>query len=321
MTITSVIRHISAAAFFAAALQSCFTGIDSTPRIDAGEVRRNNAGQKSAEQLFIQNLAPLPPAQWAEGGMRLLVDDERFRRILAPGTPVPANLEGRELRPQGWNAATSLTGKGATDFTFQDVNDGTIIVCRVSADSTAIDTVQRLEIPFTIDLDLVERTDSLLSGRTLYVSTPDWFDGNGTDVRGLRHIPVRIDSVRPGTYLYPAAVYFTPANAIKAGVTDGQRRLLYMSVGGIGAAARTFDRLFNFESPRRLYPAIEDEVWELITRSRVRAGMTPAECRLALGAPTDILRVPTRGGMRETWSYPDGVFLVFDDGYLSHFRK
>ncbi len=59
----------------------------------------------------------------------------------------------------------------------------------------------------------------------------------------------------------------------------------------------------------------------MIVCSRVRAGMTRDECRLALGQPTDILRIPTNGGMQERWTYSDGIYLVFDDGFLTRYRR
>ena len=49
--------------------------------------------------------------------------------------------------------------------------------------------------------------------------------------------------------------------------------------------------------------------------------MTREECRLALGAPTTLRRIPTYGGMRENWQYSDGVYLYFDDGYLTQYRQ
>ena len=61
-------------------------------------------------------------------------------------------------------------------------------------------------------------------------------------------------------------------------------------------------------------------MWALITQSRVREGMSRDECRLALGQPDRIVRTPTYGGMREHWRYTDGLYLVFDDGYLTSFR-
>ena len=164
--------------------------------------------------------------------------------------------------------------------------------------------------------------DNLLRGQRLFTASADWFDGNGTDVAGLRHIEVRVDSVVPGNHLYPAAVCFTVENPEMAAMAhcSGQQRRFYMSVGGSGVAARTFDRLFSIRNPRRQYPSITDEVWNLIIQSKVQSGMTRDECRLALGSPNDIRRVPTHSGMREIWTYSDGVYFVFDEGLLSDFR-
>jgi hypothetical protein len=49
--------------------------------------------------------------------------------------------------------------------------------------------------------------------------------------------------------------------------------------------------------------------------------MTSSECRLALGAPNDYTRVPTTGGMVERWTYDNGVYLMFEDGVLTRYRK
>ena len=97
--------------------------------------------------------------------------------------------------------------------------------------------------------------------------------------------------------------------------------MVYMSIGRSRAATRNFDTLFSFTDPRSSYPEIKDEVWELIIRSRVRSNMTRDEVRLALGSPASVERVPTYGGMIERWSYTDGVYLVFEDGFVTRFRQ
>ena len=48
--------------------------------------------------------------------------------------------------------------------------------------------------------------------------------------------------------------------------------------------------------------------------------MSREECRMALGQAPEILRTPSYGGMREVWSYSDGIFLIFEDGYLTRYR-
>ena len=55
---------IIAAALTAIALHSCFTGIESTPRITAGEVRRQSAAKPTPEMLFLADILPEPPAEW-----------------------------------------------------------------------------------------------------------------------------------------------------------------------------------------------------------------------------------------------------------------
>lgn len=301
----------------AASLAGCFTGVESTPRIGSSEVRRANPGGTPAERRHLASLAPTRPAQWGERGLRLLVDDDRLSRVLAPGTAAPERLKGRIIEYAGASRAVSLTGDDAVDLSFRDIADSTVLTCRMAVTYEALDTLERLDIPFTVDLGLVARADSALRGSRLYVATPDWYGADGNSVFGLRHVEATVDSVVAGTFIYPAAVYFS---LTEPSLMPGEH-FLYMSVGGVGAQARSFDRLFEFESPRRHHPEIDDDTWMCIMRSRLKKGMTPAECRLALGSPSDILRVPTRGGMREQWSYPDGVFLVFDDGYLSRFRQ
>ena len=142
-------------------------------------------------------------------------------------------------------------------------------------------------------------------------------------MNGLRHIEVTVDSVVPGDENFPAAVCFSIADsnlAKSAGVAD-KEYMLYMTAGMTRGGSRSFDTLFAFDNPRNRYPEIQDDVWEYIIRSRIRKNMTRDECRLALGSPPSVERVPTYGGMVERWSYTDGVYLIFEDGYLTRFRQ
>lgn len=323
MKLRDRIRLTALCAVMAAALSGCFTGVESTPRIGDSEVRRNQASKPTDEQLFLRELAPLPPRLWSRQGLHLFIDDARIGRVLTPGTDAPDSLAPRRVSFVEARPAVSLMGDQATDLIFTDSGDGAVLSLRVNVPFEALDTLERLDLPFAVDLDLIARTDSLLRGRTLYTATDQWFDGNGRAVNGLRHVPLRVDSVVVGSSVYPAAVFFTLTEAEHrrlANIGEGDKRLIFMSVGEIGASARNFASVFNFESPRRRYPEIDDDVWDLIIQGKVRRNMTPTECRLALGSPSNVLRVPTRGGMRESWSYPDGVYLVFDDGVLSQFR-
>lgn len=61
-----------------------------------------------------------------------------------------------------------------------------------------------------------------------------------------------------------------------------------------------FTDLFGIGNLRTKYPNITEEVWNMISRGKVRKGMTTDECRLALGNP---MRIHIVTGGYETWSY------------------
>lgn len=320
--------HMAMAAATAALLHSCFTGVESTPRIGAGDVRRQQAAIVTDEQLFLDGLAATPPRQW-KAGRRLLVDDDRIGLVLTSPVGEIDSLVGRMLIYEGHTPATSLMGMDATDIRFYaDMPAGkTPFLYRLALDSVALDTISALAVPFTVDLDLVERVDSMMRGKRLFVRTPMWYmpGARHAAVNGLRHVPVVVDSVVAGDSNYPLAVIFTLDDPQYAKMIDGTgapvTRMVYMTVGRGRAATRNFDTLFAFADPRRSYPGIKDDVWIQIVQSRLASGMTRDECRLALGAPTTIRKIPTPGGLVENWQYSDGVYLYFEDGYLTRFRQ
>ncbi len=73
--------------------------------------------------------------------------------------------------------------------------------------------------------------------------------------------------------------------------------------------------------PRLNYPQISDNVWNDIVNSRLSKGMTKTEATLALGTPRNIDRGYNHTATYERWTYPDGVFLIFEDGLLVRFNK
>lgn len=301
----------------------CFTGVESTPRIDSSDVRRKQAEGITPEQLFLAALRPEAPARW-QRGRRLRVANDRISLVFTAASDNTSGLGGHDIFFDSFVPARSLTGDDAMDAVFVS-DDGRRLVYRVPDMSQArLDTLWRLDVPFTIDLDLVARADSAMRRQHYYVRTPMWYNPVKREaVSGLRHVEVSIDSVVPGNENFPLAVFFSivdPALRAKA-CPDGANRLVLMSLGSTRAATRNFDTLFAFEDPRREHPEIKDDVWQLIIASKVREGMTRDECRLALGAPPSLERIPTYAGMVERWTYSDGVFLIFEDGYLTRFRQ
>lgn len=295
--------------------------MESTPRINASDVRKQQAAGVSAEQLFLADVQPQRPSAWRKG-RELLVSDDRIALIFNSASDNTEHLSGHKIYFDTFTSALNLTGDDAAELVFR-ADDGRILHYRIPGMTMArLDTLKALDVPFTVDIELVNRVDSLMRGKRYYVRTPAWYTPDSrVAVQGLRHVEVMVDSVVPGDANFQAAVYFTltdPELAARA-CPDGRNRMLYMSVGR-NRATRTFESFFAFENPRKSYPEIKDDVWRLIVESRVRDGMSRDECRLALGAPPAIERVPTYGGMRERWSYSDGVYLIFDDGMLSRYR-
>lgn len=301
-------------------LESCFTGVESTPRIDASAVKRERAATVTPEQLFLSDILPQPPSQWKAGKI-FRVTDDRISRIFTSASSAPDSLTGTNLIFQDIVPATSLTGDDAAEVRFT-TEDGRRYFYRINGMSTAkIDTMTTLEIPFTIDMDIVRSIDGKLRGKDFYIRTSAWYDSDGIrKENGLRHIRVLVDSVVPGDAYFPALVCFTVADEDMRQRAGEDEHAVFMSVGTSRTATRNFDVLFSFDSPRKQHPEINDETWNLIISSKVRQGMSRDECRLALGAPPEVLRTPSYGGMREMWSYSDGVFLIFEDGFLTRFR-
>lgn len=311
-------RYLLAAltAVAAVAAQSCFTGIESTPRISADDAAARTAPvpPASAEAAFMEGVQPQAPAAW-EPGKAFTVADGRIGRIFVPAEPDDSTRVGGVLYFKAFEAANTLSGLDATDVLFADASGAVHRYRLPSVALAAVDTLAQLDVPFAVDNELVGAIDSRLRGRRLYTRTPQWYspDGDRHAIAGLRYVAVDVDSVVAGDQYFPAAVCFHT-------VADSRPGMMLMSVGNGRADTRTFERLFFLGDPRRQYPEIKDEIWSLIVRSRVREGMTRQECRLALGQPDDVLRIPTYGGMSERWTYNDGIYLVFDDGYLTAYR-
>ena len=304
---------------FAILAGSCFTGIENTGRITDSDVRRRHASDITPEQTFLSAIASEPPSAW-RNGKPFRVTDKRFSILLTPASASATDIAGRDILFAGFRPYSSITGTKILEATFTDSNQpADTFFDRPPMLVSAMDKAKERVIPFTVDLDLVARADSALTGRTLYIISPMWLDPADSmkACEGFRHIEVRVDTVMAGTDVYPLAVVFDVTDP-RLAITSP--RAIYMTLGNSRTATRNFETIFSFTNPRKRYPQVSDDVWELIIRSRVRKDMTRDECRLALGAPSQIERFPTSSGMAERWRYTDGVYLVFDDGYLVNFR-
>ncbi|MCM1033765.1 MAG: DUF2845 domain-containing protein [Odoribacter sp.] len=292
------------------ALSSCFTGIESTPRITAGDVR-NAGADDTPEQSFGNEIAATAPAQWLQG-KQWLVDDNKISIIFNP--PTADSLAGRILTLNRIQATTTVMGKQAADI----ILDGPYGHSYCYSTGIEIEEFNRrasFEIPFTVEMSPVMTADSIMRGKTYYINTPAWRDLSGRhEAEGLRHVPITVTGVIPGTASRPLKVIFTHAG-------DSTPHCVLLTFGSSPSSTRNFDRVFSFNDPRRLYPRITDEIWENIIHSQVSEGMTRDECRLALGTPATLRRGATTGAQIEHWSYDNGTYLIFEDGILTRFRK
>lgn len=291
-------------------LQGCFfTGVESTPRITGRDVKREVA-PPTAEDTYLAAVSDAPLSAW-ERGKQFKVTDPRISRIFGATAP-DGSLEGQTITFDAATEAAGVTGGTVTDLTFQ-TPDGSRLVYRINKPLERLLADSVTEIPFTIQLSVIEQARKLMEGKEYYILTSSWRDDADTQVDGRKFVPVHIDSVRPGNALFPIKVAFTDR--------DGRSARVFIHPGAKGAAPRTFSRAFSFTDPRLRYQHISPEHWQLIIAGRITEGMTLEACRLALGSPKEIERGATNSVIREAWLYENGVYLLFEDGLLKRFRR
>lgn len=292
-------------------LQGCFfTGVESTPRITGKDVKRE-VPPPTAEDSYLASVGDAPFSTWEPGKVFIVTDDRIGRIFGASGTPA-GSLKGSVIRYRGTEEAVSVTGGTVSDITFTSPT-GMPLTYRVNKPLSRLMTDSVTEVPFTIQMSVIDDARRLMEGKEYYILTSLWRnDDDEPTGRGRKYIPVRIDSVSPGNALFPIKVAFTDR--------DGNSARVFIHPGAKGDAPRTFSRVFSFSDPRLRYPHITPEHWQLIVDGRVTDGMTLEECRLSLGAPKEIDRGATNAYIREAWLYENGVYLLFEDGLLKRYR-
>lgn len=294
-------------------MQSCFTGIESTPKITANELKRQHISV-TPEQQFMSELSPERPAEW-KPGKRFFVSDGRISLIFTAASSGTDSLASRVIEFCHVDSVTSVDSHGAAELVFRLGSD--TMRYRPGLEYTDLMSRKRFDVPFTIDLDLVDKVRALMAGNHYWITASRWYDPLSRQpiADSRRYVPVTITDVRPGNPSQPLLVVFRPDAP-----ADTSEQAVFMTVGDDRLAIRNFDTLFSFTDVRRRYPSITDHVWDLITRSRVEEGMTRDECRLSIGAPLQIIHGSGTSSMLERWTYADGVYLIFDDGLLTRFR-
>lgn len=290
------------------AMSSCFTGIESTPRITDDDVR--DAGVTlTAEQRLGVAMTSQPPRLWA-AGKQWIVRDNRIAIIFNP--PAADTLLNDTLTMVALNRVPTIMGDTAVELILSA--RGRVFNYPTGVSVRDFASRRALEIPFAVEMSPVVQADSLLAGNTYYIKTPLWTDIAGAQHNGLRHIPVTVTRVEAGTVTRPLRVWFEQ-------VGDSTDYSVLLTYGEGITSTRNFDCVFSFTNPRNEYPSITDATWNNIIHSQVAVGMSRDECRLALGAPTRLQRGLTTAAQVEHWSYDDGTYLIFEDGVLTRYRK
>lgn len=287
-------------------LSSCFTGIESTPRITSKDVERVVTAS-NAEAEIADKLSPPAITQWAKG-RRFMVSDAKLSLLferepsLAPGDILVFDSLADEV---------SFTGDSVSVLSFHKYgSDSTTEALRYKMGMKAAEVPENTTLPMSVDLDMVDNARHVLLGKKYYIMSPIRVDSllNITS-RGRKLVAATICNVVPGNADYP----------LRVDISDdlGNISSVAMTVGTARSATRNFDRLFEINDPRLRYPAISDAVWDNIVNSRVAPGMTTIECHLALGSPRDIRKWHNGGSYFEGWACDNGMYIVFVDGVLS----
>lgn len=298
-----VFRHFIPAAASALialiALPGCFTGVERTPVIKDSTQKNSSKVKPSAEQSLMDPVTPEAPADW-KVGKPFLISEGRLDYAFAPLAVAQKLSAGDTIRFARFRSSVRLSGDSITE-TVMTTPSNQELIYRIESPLSQIIKEQRLSVPFTTDIDLVDKAKTVLMGKRIWTLKP-----NGS---GRKFQPAEISDVLPGNSDYPFRVVV------------GQDTLFMVTNTGSTATSRTFANLFTLTDPRKHHPEISDTNWELVAGGKVALDMTRDECRLAIGAPAQVERNTLPSGIFERWIYEDGVYLVFTDGLLTSFRQ
>ncbi len=295
-------------------LTSCFTGVESTPKITESDVRRAHVTDRP-ETHYLEGIAPEPFGSW-QRGKQFVCTDNRVMRIFGPEADGMKPLGGQTIEYYGSRDVMSITGNNVAELIFTAPEGQVVYRTDVSTDS--LRRRGEIEVPFMTELSLINNLRDKLKGNSYYVTTSLWQDERGNRTGGRKYVKVSIADVMAGYGVYPVKLKLeTEAD----GKNMAKTFYLPLTFDTSTGATSTFDKQISLTDPRARYPKISDRNWELITRGTVASGMTRDECRLALGSPAKVERVPGRDTIYERWTYENGVTLTFSDGLLSSYRS
>lgn len=322
------LRHNIAAWILALAagipLASCFTGVESTPKISENDLRRAHVTDRP-ELAYLDSVRAEPFTSWRPG-KEFVCTDPRVMRIFGASASEMKSLAGETVRYTGAREVTSITGQPVAELLFSTPYGQVCYRTDISLDS--LSRRAGFDIPFMSETSRVRTLAEKIVGKTYYVTTSLWLDSLGKHIPGVKYVPVEVLDALPGSGVYPVSLRlcFTlpePVSGTADTYTPGEKIIFYLplTLDNNPGATRTFADQFSLSDPRKRYPRISEENWQRIIRGSVARGMTRDECRLALGSPAKLERVPGHDLLYERWTYENGVTLTFSDGILTGYRN
>lgn len=298
-------------------LSSCFTGIESTKRIEIGREDKKQIQQSPEEQLFV-SIVGIPLKDWHKG-KEFLSTDNRLSLLMKSNLKSNSiNTAGKILRYIETFSQTAPDGSSQAVISFALTGDTLLTYSTGKEISDALENLSSSQLPMLTDISMVEKADSILKGKKLYTLSPLWYDRNNEKIQGRRFIQVQVDSVTPSISHFPIKVWFSVTDPL----ADCQVKsaAVFLNFGNTGFDSRSLPSMFSLTDIKARYPSISSENWEHICKGEVALGMSKNECKLALGNPSDVNSGHDYSSTLDVWQYPDGMFLRFADGILVDFR-
>lgn len=300
------------AALVALALESCFTGVESTSKITDKDVKQAFEQLERSKRTATLNVLVDSLPAWKQGKTFWVVD-RQANMIFSPSPHfVIDSLEllGKPIVYQGYSTRRQIDNTEVVDLKFRFNNHELVYPTGRHLDDISH---QGYTLPFLVDGDMINEFERQLLGKTVYIKTSTWYSLNEEIIEGRKFVPVVITAIKPGNRIYDLRVEFKATD-------DGSLAMLWMTGKSSAIAGRDFDSQFSLTDVRSLYPSISPETWQLVTKGKVAQGMTKDECRLSLGAPGNVVQRPDQAGLREYWYYDGGRYLFFVDGILKEYR-
>lgn len=286
-------------------LTSCFTGIESTPKIRELPPDKTSAATTDPCDTLLDDVVGQSVAAW-QPGKRFVVTDGRFTMLLGASAPA-ASLKGATIAYAGRRETPGVTGGRIVSLLFTTPAGDTV--------SYNTEGEPRLNPPFLVQQSMIDAATAKLVGPTFYLKTDNWRDRDNAIIKGIKFVAVRIERIEAGDDDTPLRLDF-----VTTGDTSPRRGSLLVAPGPDDGqhSSRRLGSMLTATNPRDLHRDIPAEIWERIVNGDVTAGMTADQVRLSLGRPLSVRRSGGNGValQREQWIYASGRIVTLEDNLV-----